>query len=223
VRALLLANRDDADPGFVGESLRSHGYAFSECHRENASDWPVLAGIELVVSLGSDWSVYWDHVRDSVEAEAALLRAAHSQQLPILGICFGGQILCHALGGSVAPAPVPEVGWHDVTSAIPELAGDGPWFQWHSDRFTAPPSAEALALSVHAEQAFRLGRTLALQFHPEVNESIVARWSSGGVDELAGLGIERGDLVEQTRANVERSRLAASGLVDWFVTQVAGC
>ncbi len=221
MRALLLSNRDDADPGCVGERLRWHGYAFIECHREDPSEWPKLAGIDLVVSLGSEWSVYWDHVQDSVEAEVALLRATHSRQVPILGICFGGQILSHALGGSVERAPVPEVGWCDVTSRVPELAGNGPWLQWHSDRFTPPPGADRLAQSPHAEQAYLLGRTLALQFHPEVNESIVAQWSSGGGAELASLGIEREDLMAQTRSQVERARLAAACLVDWFVAQVA--
>ena len=49
VRALLIANANDADAGFVGERFRSHGYAFDECHREHPGDWPSLDGHELKV------------------------------------------------------------------------------------------------------------------------------------------------------------------------------
>jgi len=220
VRALLVANGYDADPGFVGEHLRNAGYSFTECHREHPSEWPELAGFDLVLSLGSDWSVYWERVRDSVRAEAALLRQAHERATPVLGICFGGQLLAHALGGSVERAPEPEVGWFDVDSAVPSLAGTGPWFQWHADRFTPPPDSIRLGRSERAEQAFRSGRTLGIQFHPEVNESIVVRWSRSGAEDLATLGIDPDLLVERSRAEVDRTRLASAALVDWFCTEV---
>ncbi len=220
MRALLVANGYDADPGYVGEHLRNAGYAFAECHRERPGDWPTLDGVDLVVSLGSDWSVYWEHVQQWVTSESALLQAAHDRGVPILGICFGAQMLAHTLGGSVARAPEPEVGWWNVDSALPALAGDGPWFQWHSDRFVVPPDAVRLGRSDRAEQAFRMGRTVGLQFHPEVNESIVTRWSTGGADELERLGIVPDELRQRTRGEVGRSRLACGRLVDWFLGEV---
>ena len=99
-----MANRHDADPGFVGESLRAAGFAFTECHREDPAGWPDLDGFELILALGSDWSVYWERVRASVDAESSLLREANRRGTPTLGICFGAQVLAHALGGSVARA-----------------------------------------------------------------------------------------------------------------------
>ena len=48
MRALVVANGYDADPGFVGEHLRGAGYAFTECHREHPEDWPDLDGVQLV-------------------------------------------------------------------------------------------------------------------------------------------------------------------------------
>lgn len=220
MRALLLANSYDADPGFVGEHLRNAGFAFLECHRERPSEWAPLDRIDLVLSLGSDWSVYWEQVHDSIRAEAALLLAAHQRGTPILGICFGGQVLADALGGSVERAPEPEVGWGNIDSAVPALSGNGPWFQWHSDRFSVPTDAVRLGQSNRAEQAFRLGRTIGLQFHPEVTESIVARWTVNGADDLIRLGIDPDELREQTRHEVGRTRGASSRLVDWFLAEV---
>jgi GMP synthase-like glutamine amidotransferase len=222
VRALLVANRLDSDPGFIGDRLRARGYAFTECHREQPDDWPGLAGVDLVLSLGSEWSVYWEHVQDSVDAEAGLVRTAHEAGVPILGICFGGQIVSHTLGGSVERAPEWEVGWYDVDSPWPALAGTGPWFQWHYDRFSPPAGVDVIATSPLANQAYVIGRTLALQFHPEVTESIVGRWiGGGGAEELAKLGLNGDEMLDRTRREVGRSRRDAAALVDWFCETVA--
>ena len=114
MRALLIANSADADAGFVGDRFRHHGFAFSECHREVPGEWPPLDGIDLVLSLGSEWSVYWPHVAESVAAEAALIGDAQRRGVPQFGICFGNQTMAHALGGTVERGREPEIGWCDV-------------------------------------------------------------------------------------------------------------
>ena len=219
MRALLVANESDADAGFVGERLSLAGYDFELRAREAWRDWPVLGSPDLVLALGSDWSVYWDHVAAPVEAEASLMRAAHERDVPMLCICFGAQLLSHALGGVVELAPEPEIGWHSVESAEPALAGT--WFQWHVDRFNPPAGAEVLAHSRRAVQAYRHGSALAVQFHPEVDDSIVERWSHLGSAELERHGIDAGELRARTAIETARSRAAAHTLVDWFVSLAA--
>lgn len=222
VRALLVANASDADPGFVGERLRHHGWAFDECHRERPAEWPALGGHDLVLLLGSDWSVYWSRVAGQVAAEAALVRAAHDRDVPVFGICFGSQLIAHALGGSVERAPRPEIGWLTVESDVPAIGG-GPWMQWHSDRFAVPPGFVELARSDVGPQAVLSGRTFATQFHPEATETIVRRWASGsGAGELAAAGLAPEDLLEATRSSVGRSRQDAAMLVDWYLETVVG-
>lgn len=218
----MVANGGDADPGVVGEQLRARGFSLVACEREAPHSWPDLDGVDLVLSLGSDWSVYWDHVAASVGAESELLRAAHQRTIPVLGICFGAQLLAAAHGGSVQRAPSAEIGWFEVQSTEPAVAGDGPWFQWHADRFTAPPAATLLAQNTASEQAFCLGRSLGLQFHPEVDLAIVSRWAAGGGEELTRVGVDPAGLLERTHAEASRARAAAVRLVDWFLTEVAG-
>jgi GMP synthase-like glutamine amidotransferase len=218
MRALLIANSGDADAGFVGDRFRHHGFAFTECHRERPDEWPDLAGNDLVLLLGSEWSVYWPHVADQVAAEAALIRAAHERGLPQFGICFGCQTMAHALGGTVERAREPEIGWYDVATDAPEWIAPGPWLEWHYDVVTVPPGAEELARTAVAPQAWRLGRSFATQFHPEATESIVGRWSRGpGGDELAKFGSSRDELLATTRTNVNVSREQAEHLVDRFL------
>jgi len=218
VRALLIANHDDADAGFVGERLRHHGFAFTECHRERPSEWPDLVGHDLVLQLGSEWSVYWPQVAAEVAAEVALVSEADRRAVPIFGICFGHQVLCHALGGGVERAATPEVGWFGIESAAPETVPPGPWLQWHYDVAAPPDDAVVLARSDVGVQAWRRGRTFATQFHPEATERIVGRWSSGaGTTELQRLGIDPEALRSETRQRLEGAERRAYDLVDWFV------
>lgn len=220
MRALLIANAVDADAGFVGDRFRHHGFVFTECHREHPGEWPSLDGHDLVLLLGSDWSVYWPHVADEVAAETALIRDAHARGIPQFGICFGNQSMASALGGTVERAREPEVGWYDVVSDRPDVVAEGPWLQWHYDVVTVPPGADEIARSAVGPQAWQLGRSFATQFHPEATESMLARWTTGGgADELAKLGSTPEQLMADTRANTAVSREHAEHLVDWFLDQ----
>jgi GMP synthase-like glutamine amidotransferase len=223
MRALLIANAEDADAGFVGDRLRHHGFAFDECHREHPGEWPDLDGHDLVLLLGSEWSVYWPHVAAEVAAELALIREAQARGVPQLGVCFGNQSMAAALGGTVERSRVPEVGWYDVSSDRPDVIAPGPWLQWHYDVVTVPPGAEELARSSVGPQAWRLGRSLAVQFHPEATETMLVRWTNGGgADELERLGSSADAVMTQTRANTPVSREHAVVLTDWFVESCVG-
>jgi GMP synthase-like glutamine amidotransferase len=223
VRGLLIANADDADAGFVGDRFRVHGVAFDECHREHPEEWPDLAGHDVVVTLGSEWSVYWPQVHDLIEAEAALVRAARSAGVPMFGICFGSQVMAHALGGSARQGPAPEIGWHQVHSDDPEVVAEGPWMQWHHDVADLPPGAVEIARSPVGPQAWRLDRVFAVQFHPEATETMMSRWSrGGGAEALERIGSSRDQLLAETRANIDTSRRHAWRLVDRFLDAVAG-
>ena len=211
------------DPGLVGHALRSRGFAFTEFHRETPGEWPALEGFDLVLGLGSSWSTYWPQFRAQTGAERGLLAEAHRSGVPVLGICFGGQQLSVALGGTVERSQMHEVGWHRVDT-LPEttvpgaetLAGE--WFQWHYDRFSVPSGTTALAASPASPQAFLAGRSLGLQFHPEVTESIVAQWSSGdGAGELAAAGIDRDALLAETASRQPDVSPRTDALVGWFL------
>ncbi|CAB4879507.1 unannotated protein [freshwater metagenome] len=224
VRALLLANSDDCDAGFCGERFRSHGYSFVECHRERPAEWASLDGADLVLLLGSEWSVYWPHLAAEVAAEAALIQAAHLRGVPVFGICYGAQSIAQAFGGSVARGSEPEVGWYDnIDSDLPDVIAHGPWLQWHYDVVTVPPGARELARSPLAPQAFQLRRTFATQFHPEATEAMITRWSSGGgVAELHARGSSSEAIRAETSRNVLVSRPNAERLIDWYLETVAG-
>ena len=224
MRAYVTANQGDDDAGLVGDRLRQRGYELLVLHREDHRGWPDLGDADLLLALGSEWSVYWDHVAAPVEVELAQLRKAHERGVPVLGICFGSQLLAAALGGTVsrAPAESVEIGWCDVVArpGAPAAVG-GRWFEWHYDRWTVPHGAALLASTAAANQAFRIGRTVATQFHPEVTPAVVARWAAGSDgDELLRAGIEPAELVAETGRLATDALVRANALVDWFCDQV---
>jgi len=222
MRALLIANSGDADAGYVGARFADFDFEFRHLPREYPAQWPTLDGIDLVLLLGSEWSVYAVDNTKSVEAERGLIGETHRRGIPLFGICYGAQIIASALGGSAERAKKCEIGWHEVVTTPTYAVLAGLWMQWHCDTFTPPAGAEVLAFSDAGPQALRIGRTFATQFHPEANEAIITRWMGGsGAVELAAHGIMPSALMEQTRTEVARSGAAAAQIVDWFLATVA--
>jgi GMP synthase-like glutamine amidotransferase len=199
VRALLVGNRGDADAGLVGARLGEVGFSFERNEREYPREWKSLAGVDLLLLLGSEWSVYWEGNEKEVAAEADLVTTAMQRGVPIFGICYGAQLIAHALGGTVTRSHTPEVGWHVVSStAYPDLLS-GTWLQWHYDVFTLPSSLQSVAVNDVGPQAMLGRRVFATQFHPEATLDIITRWSTGaGAVELSKLGIDAKHLCEMS-------------------------
>ena len=222
MRALVIQHEDDAPGGHVSAWLAERG-AEEDVYLMTADGVRTLdpRDYDLVVSLGSERSAY-DDTLPWVPREAALLRDAFDADVPVLGICFGSQILARALGGEARRAERSEIGWVQVRTDEPALVAEGPWFQWHHDTFTPPPGASLLADSPAAPQAYTLGRCLGIQFHPEVTVPIVEEWVSLGGDQLVRHGIDADRLMAETREREAENRSRAWRLMDAFVSRVAG-
>jgi GMP synthase-like glutamine amidotransferase len=228
-----LVKQDHASPsGLVGEAFASLGWDEFELTvvpeaRYQSPDVPAFFPsadlFDAIVLYGAAWSVYDTATIGSwVGDEIAFTRSAISLGVPVLGICFGGQLLAAALGGSVSAAPTPEVGWIPVSEDPSGLIDPGPWFSWHFDRFTVPPTAAVLSRTEAADQAFCTGRSLGLQFHPEVNEEVLDSWfRAGGYDQLSGLDIDAESLLEQTRQQAGAAAARTTELIRRFLTDVA--
>jgi len=177
---------------------------------------------DLVVLMGSPWSVYEERVQGWVGPELDFVRSRLAAGVPMLGICFGAQTMSAALGGKVTQAARPEYGWGNIGSRTEQIA-EGPWFQFHHDEFTVPAGAVELARNESGVQSFRAGRGLAVQFHPEMTGDLLDSWfREGGADEVLAAGADPKRMVDQSRLREIESQPGLERLLDWFVDEVAG-
>jgi GMP synthase-like glutamine amidotransferase len=117
-----------------------------------------------------------------------LIRTAHAHSVPILGHCLGGQIIAKALGSSVGANPLKEIGWFPVRcrASFPSLAEEIEVFHWHGETFTLPDGVQHLFESDACHnQGFRVGNTMALQFHAEMLADMVPVWANHYAEEIA--------------------------------------
>jgi GMP synthase-like glutamine amidotransferase len=124
--------------------------------------------------------------------EAEFLGEVLAEDVPVLGVCLGAQLVARAAGATVRPAPRPEIGWHEIEltpdgrddAVLGTLPGRVEGFQWHHYTYALPTGAVELANSDVCTQAFRRGRAWGIQFHAEVTWSMLQAWASEAEDEL---------------------------------------
>jgi GMP synthase-like glutamine amidotransferase len=181
---LIRQHLESAPPGLLADWLDARGLAYEVSFSGADGALPDPRDFGFVVSLGHDLGA--DDTHDAgVRAEREMLGRAVAAATPVLGLCYGGQVLAAVLGARVARAPVAELGWREIETDDPDAVPAGPWLEWHYERFETPPGAVELARTGDAVQAFRLGVHLGVQFHPEATVEIVDGWArSDGVDDV---------------------------------------
>lgn len=230
---VLFVQHDHVSPlGPVGERFAHHGFevdthlvvAETDFTAPNiATAFPDATDYDVLVPLGAPWGAWDDDcIGNWLLPEIDWLRDAVDRGMPVLGICFGGQLVARAMGGSVAPAPRAEIGWTSIWSDQPSLVGAGPWFQFHYDRWVVPPGAVEVARTPAASQAFTIERTLAVQFHPELDAEGLQGWLDwGGASQVVEAGMDPQVMIGETVATAAIARDRSYALVDAFLTDVA--
>lgn len=207
---LIRQHLETAPPGLLIDWLEDRGLAYEISRSGEGGPLPDAREYAFVVSLGHDLGANDTH-DDGVRAEREMLGNAVAAGTPVLGLCYGGQVLAAVLGARVAKAPTPELGWREIATDDPAAVPAGPWLEWHYDRFETPPGATELARTKDAAQAFRLGPHLGVQFHPEATVEIVTGWAvSDGVSDA---------VIDVTPEARRAAADAAFRLFDAFVDQ----
>jgi GMP synthase-like glutamine amidotransferase len=215
MRVVVVRHHTVDSAGLIGAAFEELGADLAVHHFPRDGDLPDLSGVDHVVVLGSVHSVNdGGAAGEWIAAELSWLRQADQAGVPVLGICFGAQALCAALGGTVEPAPGKEVGWFLVDSVDQDLIPAGPWLEFHGDRCLPPAGTTVLASNETGAQAFSIGSHLAVQFHPEADGEQLSLWLDGGGREQAErAGQDPAEFLAETFAQEDDARKRAAQIV----------
>lgn len=184
-RVLTIINITDDPTGYIGELLEAHGIAYDVI---DASVQPIPdpTMYDALVVFGGPQNANEDDKYPYFLQEKVVLRKAVAQEIPVLGICLGGQLLASVLGGTVKKHTLTEIGFSEVQCTdegkndplYVGLAGHQMVYQWHEDTFTLPAGAVRLMTSEKTEnQAFRYGRNAyGIQYHIELTPMMLDTW-----------------------------------------------
>jgi len=221
LRALVIQHEQPTPGGYIHQWLDDRG-ADQDVYRIDVEERQVdPRDYGMIVSLGSEFAAFDDSI-PWLEREKRLLTDAAEADVPVLGICFGGQLLARVLGGESFRGELSEIGWLPVRSQDDSLVPEGPWFQWHFDTFSPPPGSQLIAETEAGPQAYRIGRSLGLQFHPEVTPEIMDSWVAVYRHELDREGVDPDRLLEETHRRADETRRTAWRLFDGFLHEIAG-
>jgi len=179
-------------PGYFAKFLDEHSIPWQLIRIDAGDTVPSDASkFSGLVFMGGPMSVNDD--LPWIPPVLELIRNAVAQDIPVLGHCLGGQLISKALGGVVTRNPVKEIGWgkamvsdHDAVHAWFGDTQSFDAFHWHGETFNLPQGAIHLLSSAHCEnQAYAIGKHLALQCHVEMTEQMIRDWCEVGVDEIA--------------------------------------
>lgn len=160
----------------------------------------VITGSAAMVSAREDWS----------ERTAKWLVSAVQKGIPVLGVCYGHQLLAHALGGLVGPNPAGrQIG--TVTAQLTDSSKDDPLLGHLPHTFAAqtshleavlelPPGAQRLATSPLDDNfAIRFAENAwGVQFHPEFSRPVMSEYIRYRADALREEGLNLEQLLDKT-------------------------
>ena len=184
---LLVQNTRIEGSGYLGELLSNDGFDITSIHAKYEAI--PEKKFSFVVILGAPESANDD--LPYLLNEQKLIKNSVDNEIPVLGICLGSQLIAKTFGAKVYKGPIKEIGFYnDLKFSNNSKLFDGftnPFsvFHWHGDTFDLPEGARRLALSKNYEnQAFQYKCTIGLQFHLEVNEQMVNLWLDKSEEKL---------------------------------------
>ena len=184
---LLVQNTRIEGSGYLGTLLEEDGFDIQSVIAKNE----IIPEKEfsLVVILGAPESANDD--LPYLHEEQKLIKRCVFDNIPVLGVCLGSQLIAKTFGSKVYPGPRKEIGfYHDL-----KVCDNNPFFSgfqkkftvfhWHGDTFDLPAGSNLLVSSEHYQnQAFQYKSAVGLQFHLEVNESMVNLWLDNTEEKL---------------------------------------
>ena len=220
--------------GYLCEYLDQRNVPYERIRHEQGESIPeAIHSLSGLVFLGSPNSV-----NDSlswIQEEITLIQSALLVDMPVLGICFGAQLIAKALGARVIPASSMQIGWHPIRftqrgHALFDdtgLADHFLAFEWHGDTFSFPEDATPVFTGECIErQGFVFKNCLAVQFHPEITEVMIHEWINRYaycLEKPTPCIQQSNEILRDMEQRLAAQRKIADRLFDWWLNRVRSC
>lgn len=226
MRILILQNHERCDADLMGDALRRRDVQIEIAEVFATDRLPDVEAFDAVMVFGSPASCLNLDDDPGLVRARDLVRRAVALEKPVLGVCFGGQLLAHVLGAAVQRAPVGEFGRYEIRltaegvrsplfEGFPSAFGS---VEYHQDTFDLPEGATLLASTdLCPHQAFVLGRSVGLQFHPESSLRQVSTWTAAYPEGPASVGKTCDEVLAEYRAAAAEHAGLCERLVDNFL------
>ncbi|MHB8545873.1 MAG: type 1 glutamine amidotransferase [Nitrosotalea sp.] len=187
---LIIQNTKIEGIGTLGDLLKADGFSTKTVLAKNEKIPETRH--DAIIVLGAPESANDD--LPYLKQEMVLIRDSVKREIPVLGICLGSQLIAKAFDARVYRGPRKEIGFYndiefDNSSQSKLFNGmKSPFhvFHWHGDTFDLPKNAIRLAHSGdYQNQAIKIGSAIGIQFHLEVDESIIKLWLEKSKEELS--------------------------------------
>lgn len=184
---LFIQNYATDPPHLVGRWLMELGFNIEIIRAYDGEAIPteLPEHVKGVIALGGAMGALDDHLHSWLAPERALLKRVVSEDVPVIGICLGAQLLGAALGGEISRLGQNEIGLYEINQVAEDsIMSVGPsalTTQWHEDYVSVLPEGATLIASSEKcpTQIYRIGEmTYGLQCHPEADASIVSLWEN---------------------------------------------
>lgn len=183
VKALYFCEGDDSSLGLLEPVLRAHQLDPVRVVRHDAMTVDDFSDVALSIHLGAAPAPYETRIADRVAAEGKIMMDALAAGTPVLGICYGVQLLAHTLGGNTFDSDHREYGIFELESENPVLCPTGPWVESHQHTYSVPDGATRLGRTKSGPQGITWThangtRAIGWQFHPEVTPESLRKWQT---------------------------------------------
>tara|TARA_B100000212_G_scaffold136573_1_gene102831 strand:+ start:408 stop:1148 length:741 start_codon:yes stop_codon:yes gene_type:complete len=188
----VLQHLEREGPGLISKIAEGKGFKTKIYRIDLGNKLPIVNKNDLVLILGGPMGL--EDISNEkfpwLKDEINLIKKLNKDNIGILGVCLGAQLLAYASGGKIEKLLggkplklMPEVGWSEIfvnnKSKYNKIFKEPLYgLHWHSDRIILPPDAELIASSKRCkEQLFAISDyCFGIQFHIEYEDIMVKRW-----------------------------------------------
>lgn len=202
--------------GSIEKWITYNGHDLSITRFFKSEPLPEIDSFDGLIIMGGVMSIDDEDEYPWLKQEKEFIRKSIEAKIPVLGICFGAQLLADTLGAKVYKNHYPEIGWYRLNvsddSIVQRLFSDIPKsfdvLHWHGDTFDIPQGALLLAGSeATPNQGFIYkDKILAMQFHLELRlEDVSLLMKNCGDELIPGKFIQRPDEINEMRREISRN------------------